>query len=390
MELVIVGELVGNAADVAAGGEYVEAVGPVKRDGRVERRVADVEVGVWHGSKADERVGGDGVGVGGAVADVVNHQTIIAAIHKGRGRQRDGDSIGGQRSGGDRQAVGEDVIRGVGGAGHFDRLGEHDYEIGWAEAGGALNRGGNDVWEDGQCDWRAGHRAGGVGDDARIDLAVVGGNRDVGEREGRVGGTGAGKVAPIEAPTVGKSGAVGAQDKETRVLPLDEGEAFGLEVDAGFRDGAVVGDHPCAGGARGGHRLFEDAVGQLPAHRQVVSAAALLHQGLDVIAVAGLEVNRGALLGSFRGPDLGVGPTAHISYQRLMRWCFVGAEEQIGVVVARNPEDIVPAGRGNDERPQLLAIVVLARVNLGFKGCEDLGVIRIGIVGPVGVVGGVG
>ena len=59
---------------------------------------------------------------------------------------------------------------------------------------------------------------------------------------------------------------------------------------------AGEGNQQRAGRTGGRHRQLNDSVGQLPLHGQIIAAAALLMQRFQIVALAGLQIDRRGLL----------------------------------------------------------------------------------------------
>ena len=112
-------------------------------------------------------------------------------------------------------------------------------------------------------------------------------------------------------------GGVGAIDRPTTLVDSRTGSAYATAGERG-PESIVAG---------GGNRFFERAVGQLPAHGQIVTAIPLLHDGFEVVTATGFEGNRAGFLIRFFGPLARVGPNDDIGQMRFVGWVFVAAEK---------------------------------------------------------------
>ncbi len=108
------------------------------------------------------------------------------------------------------------------------------------------------------------------------------------------------------------------------------------------------------------HRRLDGAVGELPAHAEVVVAPPLLfHQRHDGIAAPFFEVDQRRRLGGVLGPLAPAGRAGDAGDDGGVGRVLVRAEAQLGAVVAGNPEPVGSRGRGDEHAAQALAVVVV-------------------------------
>ncbi|MQM36508.1 hypothetical protein KBTX_00493 [wastewater metagenome] len=108
--------------------------------------------------------------------------------------------------------------------------------------------------------------------------------------------------------------------------------------------------------ARADHAPVEVRTG--PGHGQMIAALAFLDAGLDVIALAGVQVDGLGALGGVLVPLLGLGPPRDAGDQAAAGLGIVGAEQQMRLVVAGHPERVVAAGGGHQQGAHAGAVVV--------------------------------
>ena len=124
------------------------------------------------------------------------------------------------------------------------------------------------------------------------------------------------------------------------------------------------------GKPRARNGFLDGSRGQLPAKREVVTPTSFLHQGLDVVAPTGLKADQGGLLLRILGPFAGGRPTRHEGNGALIGRGVIGAQEEGGTVIARDPKPVVSVLRRLKQRREPLAIVV-RYVCWGLETAED-------------------
>ena len=131
------------------------------------------------------------------------------------------------------------------------------------------------------------------------------------------------------------------------------------------------GRRPAVGDARnrqrGAHGGKRSAAGRHPGHRQVVTPAALLHQGLDVITLPGDQADRRRLLARVGGPSAVIGPDVHVGDLRRVVGAGIRRQPQLAVVVAGDPEHVRAGGGRINVALHALAVVGDSR---GVGGLE--------------------
>ncbi len=153
----------------------------------------------------------------------------------------------------------------------------------------------------------------------------------------------------------------------------------------GFQDRAR---HDLAGGARG-------LPGARPAHGQVVAAAVLFVQHFDVVLLPGHKADRSRFLGRVLVPLQRAGPAGVVGDPHFVIRSVVGAQPQLHLVVAADPEGVRARGRRDQEAADALPVAVgpvagLCRVGPVHRTQLAQGVHPGGRVGVVGVAGQIG
>ena len=248
-----------------------------------QREIADVD-GRSGGAEGALGIRQNGVGRRGAVTDVVHRERVSRVQRHRRGREDDGAVVRPEDGPDDGDAAADRVVAGVGGRGRLDRLGEDDeHHLRLAEIAdgvdGRLRRVGNYRQEGGGTVGAAE----GIGDAAEVSRVAVR-QRDGAEGKKVVRPSGNGDT--VAMPLKPRPNHPLQQDGERRRAALDDAEIGRLLRDDGWPksidEQAVVGNG-----------FLDGAVGQTPAHRQIVAAAAFLLERLDVVLLAGGEEDVG-------------------------------------------------------------------------------------------------
>src|SRR6185295_2589836 len=110
--------------------------------------------------------------------------------------------------------------------------------------------------------------------------------------------------------------------------------------------------------ARAGNRTFHLAVGQLPAHRDGVLAGRLLVDRLEVVLLPRRQADGRGLLRGVHVPLPRPADLRDLRDQLLVGGISVGAEQELALVVAADPERVVARILRMDEAAQARAVVV--------------------------------
>ena len=243
--LVVVLELVAGPADVSAGATDIISARSAA-DGAGWSWIADRQRSVGTGKEQDSGIGGDGVWRRGAIPEVINDQNVITARNHGCGGQSDGGVVRseiGLKSGG---AIRENVISDIGCAGEFQRFGKHKLDIGRAQINRLHHCRGCQIRKDRQDGWSAGHRAGHIGDNASIELAIIDVRIGVVQDVSGVGGIG-NQAGAVQVPLVSQWSPIGRQYHELSAASVWSHCIRRLQVNARRSIEAVTGNQVRAG-----------------------------------------------------------------------------------------------------------------------------------------------
>ncbi len=190
---------------------------------------------------------------------------------------------------------------------------------------------------------------------------------------------------PAPLPLVMDRVGIVDRHREDRRLPLDHNLAGGLRPNHRLRQ-----HRPERHQARLGNRFLDRTAGELPADRQVVAAAALLHQGLDIVHPRCVQPDHPRLLAGVLGPLARRCPVGHGGDVHRVGRGRRAAQVQHALVIAGDPKHVI-ARRGRNQKPTQPLAVIVQNVGRRLELGQDLGKIRlIRVLGAADQVGQTG
>src|SRR5688500_2539798 len=109
----------------------------------------------------------------------------------------------------------------------------------------------------------------------------------------------------------------------------------------------------------------------------MIASRAFLHQCFDVVTLTSLESNGGRLLRPVFQPFPFVCPSIVISDPSFVSWIIIGAQGELNLIIARDPEDIVTRSRRTNVSADAASIVVANNRGRSFEDSEVLCKIRL-------------
>ena len=117
-------------------------------------------------------------------------------------------------------------------------------------------------------------------------------------------------------------------------------------------------------------RTVQRSIGKLPAHAEVIAAAAFLGEDFVVVGLSAVQVDQAGDLGGLAGP--GANSNGTDVFRRLDEpgRRRPGADPEFGIIIGVDEEPVVAGLRGLDEAPRPGAVVVQPRDIVAEGGAE--------------------